>query len=315
MKSAPFTLGRGLARLVVGSLLIGSVSAQPPAAPTANRPPEPNAAAAAAGAPEIPAEPQSPTDLRRYDVNRYDKIIQKSPFLYKIIPPEPPAKVDPLADFAMTGYSIYEDEGLVTVTLVDKKKNESFTVSNHKENRGMQLMRLLRGDFLKECKAVVRTKDGAEGEVKVEEQFLKRQAGIAGMAAGGAPMGATRGVAPANGAMTNIPGLPGIANNGGNAGGGGAAPVFVPPGSNPRGGAGGTAPMATGLQAPNPNGNTVGVPPVQPVINPGGNATTTANGAAPNIQFNHGAANTQNNQGGTDALPRRRVVLPPPVTQ
>ena len=310
MKPAFLPLGRGCAALAVSGLLGAGLLAQPPAAPTANRPPEPNAAAAAAAPADTPLEPQSPTELKRYDVGRYDKIIQKSPFLYKIIPPEPPAKVDPLADYAMTGYSIYEDEGLVTVTLVDKKKNESFTVSNTKESRGLQLMRLLRGDFLKDCKAVVRTKDGAEGEVKVEEQFLKRQAGIAGMAAGGAAMGGAR-VAPGGAPIQNMTGIPGMTNNGAvPAGGGGGAPAFIPPGGGGQRGGAGAAPMAMGLQPPNPNGNTAGVAPVQPVINPGGNNTAPA----ANIQFNNGTT-PQANQGGTDAPPRRRVVLPPPVTQ
>ena len=149
-----------------------------------NTPPAPiPAEAAAASTPPPPApeeetllDPANPDQLKRYSVDRYEKIIKKSPFAFKIETTAPPPTVSFAADLVLAGFTIDAGKGITYASLVDKKANKRFVIRTDKPNaEGIQLVQLNRGPTLLES-AVVARKGSEEATIKSDKEILKRPA-------------------------------------------------------------------------------------------------------------------------------------------
>lgn len=176
---------RGAAALLLG-LPIGLLKNLP----AQNTPPPPvpaeAAAAAAAAAPatdpaadpaaEVSLDPLNPGQLQRYSLDRYEKIIEKSPFAFKIVREEGPPPVSFAADMALAGFTIDAGKGVTYASIVDKKTNARFVIRTDRPNAdGIQLVQLNRGQTLLES-AVVARKGSEEATIKSDKQIIERKA-------------------------------------------------------------------------------------------------------------------------------------------
>lgn len=161
-----------------------------------NTPPAPipaEAAAAASTPPpppadgEAPLDPLNPEQLKRYSVDRYEKIIKKSPFAFKIETAAPPPTISFAADLVLAGFTIDSGKGITYASLVDKKANKRFVIRTDQPNGdGIQLVQLNRGPTLLES-AVVARKGSEEATIKSDKEIIKRPAVV--NAAVAAPQG------------------------------------------------------------------------------------------------------------------------------
>jgi hypothetical protein len=150
-------------------------------------------ASATAGVAEAsdPVDPTSPEDLKQYGLDRYDKIIEKSPFNFKIVTREGPPAISFAADLALAGFTIDAGKGIKYASIVDKKKNLRFVINNQAPNKeGIQLVDLRRGQTLL-ASTVLARKGSEEQEIKAEKQIVERKAvvspAVAAAGRGGQP--------------------------------------------------------------------------------------------------------------------------------
>ena len=258
--------------------------------------PVPAAAAEAATAPapaaepagEEPLDPLNPEQLKRYSLDRYEKIIEKSPFAFKIVREEGPPPISFAADLALAGFTIDSGKGITYASIVDKKSNKRFVIRTDQPNSdGIQLVQLNRGQTLLES-AVVARKGAEEATIKSDKQIIERKA-VVNAAVAGQPAQAMnvpgRGGQPGANVNLNLSGNRGpnvqqqinnqLQQPGAAPGQPGAQPAGLPPGAVQ----GGAVPTVgdQSVRAAQPQ-----VPPQQPQGRPG------------------------------QAPGRRRVILPPP---
>jgi hypothetical protein len=187
MSSPDFSVSRRLSLTLV-LLPAVAVSLGLPAA-AQNTPPAPVPASAAnaeastppptAGEPseETPLDPVNPEQLKRYGIDRYEKIIEKSPFAFKIVREEGPPPVSFAADLALAGFTIDSGKGVTYASVVDKKaNNKRFVIRTDQPNSdGIQLVQLNRGQTLLESSVVAR-KGAEEATIKADKQIIERKA-------------------------------------------------------------------------------------------------------------------------------------------
>jgi hypothetical protein len=148
--------------------------------------PVPAEAASASATPPAPAsdpaaetamDPESPDQLLRHGLDRYDKIIRKSPFAFKIVAETGPPPVSFAADLALAGFTIDSGKGVTYASVVDKKaNNKRFVIRTDKPNEdGIQLVQLNRGQTLLESSVVAR-KGSEEATIKSDKQIIERKA-------------------------------------------------------------------------------------------------------------------------------------------
>ena len=255
-------------------------------------PPAPGAAVAA-GEAAAPVDPASPEELKQYSLDRYDKIVEKSPFNFKIVRQEGPPAISFAADLALAGFTIDAGKGITYASVVDKKKNTRFVINDQAPNKdGIQLVKLNRGDTLL-MSTILARKGSEEREIKAEKQIVERKAVVATIAQVGRQQRKGDSRFPACRAVRRA-GVPAAANevrqqiNN-------AIQQPPTPGTN--------APPAP--TPPQPAGN--------PQINTGSTATPPPTAAEQAMQRqNPGAAGGQ--RGDQPQPNKRRVILPPPVT-
>jgi hypothetical protein len=268
-----------------------------------NTPPAPVPAAAAAGAAPAPAEPAAaeeepldplnPDQLKRYSLDRYEKIIEKSPFAFKIVKEEGPPPISFAADLALAGFTVDSGKGVTYASIVDKKTNKRFVIRTDQPNAdGIQLVQLNRGQTLLES-AVMARKGTEEAQIKSDKQIIERKAVVNAAVAGqpgqpaqamgpGGRQGNTANLVPNVNRAANVQAQ---INNQLQAQGGGGAPA---PGGQPQAG---LPPGAVpGAGAP-PTAGDLSVQAAQPQAQP---PQPGRPGQAPG---------------------RRRVILPPAVSQ
>jgi hypothetical protein len=226
--------------------------------PAQNTPPAPvpaaaaEAAAAPATAPaadpaaEASLDPLNPEQLKRYSLDRYEKIIEKSPFAFKIVRgPEGPPPISFAAELALAGFTIDAGKGITYASIVDKKSNKRFVIRTDQPNPdGIQLVQLNRGQTLLES-AVVARKGAEEATIKSDKQVIERKA-VVNAAVAGQPAQAMnapgRGGPPGANVNLNLSGNRGGQNvqaqinnqlqqPGAAPGQGGAQPAGLPPGA------------------------------------------------------------------------------------
>jgi|GEM_PF-1958785 len=159
-------------------------------------PPVPKAAAAAAAAASTPAAPAAeagadtpldpvhPDQLKRHGLDRYEKIIEKSPFAFKIVRQEGPPPVSFAAELALAGFTVDSGKNITYASIVDKKTNKRFVIRTDQPNAdGIQLVRLNRGQTLLES-AVLARKGAEEAEIKSDKQVIERKAVVNAAVAG-----------------------------------------------------------------------------------------------------------------------------------
>jgi hypothetical protein len=214
-------------------------------------------AAAAGEAPEgTPLDPVHPDQLKRYSLDRYEKMIEKSPFAFKIVRAEGPPPISFAADLALAGFTVDSGKGVTYASIVDKKTNKRFVIRTDQPNAdGIQLVQLNRGQTLLES-AVMARKGSEEAEIKSDKQIIDRKAVVNAVVAG--PGAAAAGGRPPQGGTVNLnlnvnraAQVQAQINNQVQVGGQpGAAPVpqpaGLPPGAVPQA-AGGTPPTAGDL--------------------------------------------------------------------
>lgn len=194
MKTRSFSaLMRRLPMLVVW--LVASVcSVKPVAAQNTPPPPVPEAAAtpavgttAADPTAETSLDPTNPDELKRYGLDRYERIIEKSPFAFKIVVSTPPPAVSFAADLALAGFTVDSGKGVTYASIVDKKTNKRFVIRTDQPNGdGIQLVQLNRGQTLLESSVMAR-KGAEEAEIKSDKQIIERKA-VVNAAVGGQPV-------------------------------------------------------------------------------------------------------------------------------
>jgi hypothetical protein len=261
---------------------------------------------------QAPDDPADPQQLKQYGLDRYDRIIEKSPFNFKIVKQEAGPQVSFATDLALAGVTRDVGKGIEYATIVDKKKNTRFVINNQRPNdEGIQLVRLNRADTLLSTTVLAR-KGNEEKEIKAEKQIIERKAVVAANVRAGVQGGQGQGAGPGPGGPPNQGG-PGPGNRGMNRVQGEINAQLQPP--TPGQGQGQGQAQA-GQQG---GGATVAVQPQQ------GGTTIAANQqpapvAAPTVadqqlqQQNRGGGRGPRGQGGPQSTPtKRRVILPPPV--
>lgn len=143
---------------------------------------------------ETPLDPVNPEQLKRYGIDRYEKIIEKSPFAFKITQPPPPQTISFATDLALAGFTIDSGKGIKYASIVDKKTNKRFVIRTDQPNAdGIQLVALNRGQTLLESSVMAR-KGAEEAQIKSDKQIIERKAVVNAAVAGqpGQPMGGGR---------------------------------------------------------------------------------------------------------------------------
>ena len=160
-------------------------------------------AAAAGESPEgTPLDPVHPDQLKRYSLDRYEKIIEKSPFAFKIVRAEGPPPISFAADLALAGFTVDSGKGVTYASIVDKKTNKRFVIRTDQPNAdGIQLVQLNRGQTLLES-AVMARKGTEEAEIKSDKQIIERKAVVNAVVAG--PGAAAAGGRPPQGGNVNL---------------------------------------------------------------------------------------------------------------
>lgn len=160
-------------------------------------------AAAAGESPEgTPLDPVHPDQLKRYSLDRYEKIIEKSPFAFKIVRAEGPPPISFAADLALAGFTVDSGKGVTYASIVDKKTNKRFVIRTDQPNAdGIQLVQLNRGQTLLESGVMAR-KGTEEAEIKSDKQIIERKAVVNAVVAG--PGAAAAGGRPPQGGNVNL---------------------------------------------------------------------------------------------------------------
>ena len=163
----------------------------------------PAAVPAAGESPEgTPLDPVHPDQLKRYSLDRYEKIIEKSPFAFKIVRAEGPPPISFAADLALAGFTVDSGKGVAYASIVDKKTNKRFVIRTDQPNAdGIQLVQLNRGQTLLES-AVMARKGTEEAEIKSDKQIIERKAVVNAVVAG--PGAAAAGGRPPQGGNVNL---------------------------------------------------------------------------------------------------------------
>lgn len=297
----PSVLGM-LAAAGTGSLSAQNAPPPPPqgqgAVPAAaqNTPPAPAVAETPAAE---PVDPVNPEELKHYGIDRYEKIIEKSPFAFKIVKEEGPPPVSFAADLSLSGFTIDSGKGITYASIVDKKQNTRFVINTLTPNKeGIQLVQVNRGPTLLETTVLAR-KDKEEATIAAEKAIVERKATVNVAAAGGGRQGQ-----PNVNVNLNINPNANRANN-----------VQNQINAQLQGQQGGNA-GNQGLQPPIPQGQAQAPPGVVLQNNNAGGAPMTAGDLA--AQANNPtplptAQPANNQQGGNNAgAPRRRRVILPP---
>jgi hypothetical protein len=129
--------------------------------------------------PRAPEDPTRPEELREYDLERYERIVEKSPFNFKIHRREPGPEVSFADDLALAGVTRDLGKGIEYATIVDKKTNERFVINSRRPNdEGILLVRSKRADTLLETSVIARKGDEEE-EIKAEKEIVERKAVVA----------------------------------------------------------------------------------------------------------------------------------------
>ncbi|MGI8602199.1 MAG: hypothetical protein ACR2OZ_04280 [Verrucomicrobiales bacterium] len=240
-----------------------------------SQPPAPAVAAAAEPlVQDMPKDPSSPTELKKYDGGRYEPLIRKSPFAFEIFGQQGPPAASPFADWKLAGFTIDEGRGIVYGTLFNEKSSETQVINNLEAHRssGIQLVQLEKAEKWTESK--VRVRKGAEEEVlEFSKKALERKATVA------APT-----VQPKQG-------QPGMANN----------PAAQAAAANRANAVQNQINAQLNVTPPNPN---------QPQPNPAN--PSNAQPAAPGVVAP--AANAQTNTQQQQPQRRRVILPPPPVS-
>lgn len=237
----------GLLAVLVSARHLSAQNTPPPPVPAAATEAAAAAAPAAGPATEESLDPLNPEQLKRYSLDRYERIIEKSPFAFKIVREEGPPPISFAADLALAGFTIDAGKQITYASIVDKKSNKRFVIRTDQPNSdGIQLVQLNRGQTLLES-AVVARKGAEEATIKSDKQIIERKAvvnaAVAGQAAqamnvpgrGGQP-GASVNLNLSGNRGPNVqqqingqlqqPGQPGVAP-----GQAGAQPAGLPPGA------------------------------------------------------------------------------------
>jgi hypothetical protein len=157
---------------------------------------------------EAPLDPVTPDQLKRYGLDRYEKIIEKSPFAFKIVVATPPPPISFAADLALAGFTVDSGKGITYASIVDKKTNKRFVIRTDQPNAdGIQLVQLNRAPTLLESSVMAR-KGSEEAQIKSDKQIIERKA-VVNAAVGGQPvqaMGPGGRPGPGNNVNLNLPG-------------------------------------------------------------------------------------------------------------
>lgn len=257
--------------------------------------------------PPSPAEPPASADSDAYTppefpIDRYEKLLGKSPFEFELAKPVAQAAVDPFADLVLAGYAGSASQP--TVYVVNTKTQERLTIlpqnGPKKDTSGFKVLSINRGRNLATTTVKIE-KDGVQKELSFDPKTLSSM--TAG-ATGGQP-----GAAP--GARPGIPGQPMI------------RPGTIPgqPGQSPKF----QAPQAFIPGSSNRNMVPQGANPAG--LNGGGQLVNAAAAANTDAQTQLNVLLKANNTPGAEAAPaapipgsqagqaaspqsRRRVVLP-----
>ncbi len=194
----------GLLAAALASSLAPAQNTPPPPAPDGGRRGGATRSTAAttpaaddAAAVTAPQDPLNPNELKRYGVDRYDSIKEKSPFSFKIHRQEGPPPESFATDLALSGFSVDEGKGITYASIVDKKSNQRFTIRSDKPGAdGIQLVQLKRqpGQPLLETSVLAR-KGNEEAEIKADRQVIERKAVVNAAVVGqqGQPVNVARG--------------------------------------------------------------------------------------------------------------------------
>ena len=250
-------------------------------------------------------------ETKSYGIDRYSRLMNKSPFDFDAPPPPPEVTIPAMQDWALAGMTKSTDYSVVI--LVNLKTQERLRLTRYvappssKANQtksGSDIYTLESIEFeegkptiVKNAKAIV-TKNGEQGEVSFDPKVLQMKP-----AAGKAPMPAMPGMQPQNG-QPQPNGQPGIPqpNNGqpGNNANGTTNQALLNMLQQRNAGAQPGVGVQQGQNQAQPNG--------QPQTQPAPALTNPPQPAQPAVFSNTGNPAPTNTNSG--AQPRRRVVLP-----
>jgi hypothetical protein len=229
-------------------------------------------------------DPLSPAELKKYALDRYERIVKKSPFAFEIFAPEGPATDSAFTDWKLAGYTIDEGKGVVSATLLNEKSGEKAVVDNVQPHKTLeiQLVQLEVNDDWRQSK--VRLRKGRDEEViEFSKKALETRPTIVPMAA----MAQQQGQQPQTGAF--------------------------PPGVNVPGARGNN--IRTQINQAVANQPGVNLPP-----QPNAAVATQQQPAVQGVGIQANQVGMRGRQGGPpgqgqNSPPRRRVILPPPTNR
>lgn len=299
-----------VAALAVGILWLGGASY----VEAQSKPPAPKAPAAEDSDDDAEEEEFKPDP---YPLDRYQQLIEKSPFDFPVAAAAPPPAIKPMEGWALAGVS--DSEEYKAITLVNLKTNERLRLTHYalpedpgdnEKEMGPDKYVLVSISYEDEKPASLRTataivtKNGQQDEVKYDPKVAQMKPPAAAVALGkpGAGPGGAAPLPNLGGVGGNRPvgaPMPGTANAAGQNQGNQQLMALLSGSNQPAvqpaqpGQPGAPIPLTAGQTAPTNNA----VPPVVPPPAPSVTAQPVGNAPAP----------------GTPAPPaRRRVVLPTP---